>query len=284
MSIATQQIGVPMDNDTYHASPGVSNSKLKVFMDDVRDYHYQFLSGEYVAKPKSCFDFGSAVHDICLLGSQANIVAIPSSVLSKSGSKAGGAWKDFEAENAGKMLLKHDEYMAVLRCVDAVAKHPVASKLLYAQGPTEHAFSYDDETLGLTLRCKVDKLCLLPAGNVVMDLKTTGTGTKAAKFAKQIANLNYHCQDYFYRKVLAASGVDIDSFVFVAVSVDQPHMVDCYTLDDEFRKLAEVEVENALTELAERTRANDWLSRSHNCIVELSPPSYLKFANDYRVD
>ncbi|MCC7334404.1 MAG: PD-(D/E)XK nuclease-like domain-containing protein [Pirellulaceae bacterium] len=281
MSTATQQIGVPMDNDTYHASPGVSNSKLKVFMDDVRDYYYQFLSGEYVAKPKSCFDFGSAVHDICLLGSQANIVAIPSSVLSKSGSKAGGAWKDFEAENAGKLLLKHDEYMAVLRCVDAVAKHPVASKLLYAQGPTEHAFSYDDETLGLTLRCKVDKLCLLPAGNVVMDLKTTGTGTKSEKFVKSVASFKYANQEYFYKKVLEANSVNIASFVFVAVSIDQPHTVDCYTLSSEFLEIAETDVENALLDLAERTRANDWLARNHDSIIELSPPNWMKYRHDY---
>lgn len=281
MSIATQQIGVPMDNDAYHASPGVSNSKLKVFMDDVRDYHYQFLSGEYVKEQKSHFDFGNAVHDICLQGSNANIVSIPSSVLASNGAKNGNKWKDFAAENDGKMLLKHDEYMAVLRCVDSVMKHPVASKLLYAQGPSEHAFSYDDENLGLTLRCKVDKLCLLPAGNVVMDLKTTATGTKPAKFAKQIGNFGYHYQEYFYRKVLAASGVDIDSFVFVAVSVDQPHTVDCYTINDEFRTLAETEVENALLDLAERTRANDWLSRSHNSIVELSPPGYMRYSNDY---
>ncbi len=281
MSTAQQTVGIPMDNDAYHASPGVSNSRLKVFMDDVRDYHYQFLSGEYVAKPKACFDFGTAVHDICLLGSQANIVSIPSSVLATNGAKSGNKWKDFAADNAGKLLLKHDEYMAVLRCVDAVVKHPVASKLLYSQGPSEHAFSYDDENLELTLRCKVDKLCLLPTGNVVMDLKTTATGTKPAKFAKQIGNFGYHYQEYLYRKVLAANGVDIDSFVFVAVSIDQPHTVDCYTVNDEFRKLAEVDVENALMELAERTRANDWLSRSHNSIVELAPPSYLKFAGDY---
>ncbi len=279
--IEAATLGVPMDNDAYHASPGVSNSKLKVFMDDVRDYHYQFLSGEYVKVQKSCFDFGSAVHDVCLLGSQANIVSIPSSVLATNGAKSGNEWKDFAADNEGKLLLKHDEYMSVLRCVDAVQKHPVAKQLLYAKGPTEHVFSYEDPQLELTLRCKLDKLCLLPAGKVVMDLKTTATGTKPAKFSKQIANFGYHHQEYFYRKVLAANGIDIASFVFVAVSVDQPHTVDCYTIDDEFRKLAEVEVENALADLAERTRANDWLSRSHNSVVELSPPNYLKYQGDY---
>lgn len=277
------ELGVPMENDAYHASPGVSNSKLKVFMDDVREYHHQFLSGEYVREQKACFDFGSAVHDVCLLGSNANMVPIPSSVLASNGAKSGNKWKAFAEENADKILLKHDEYMSVLRCVDAIMKHPVAKQLLYAKGPTEHAFFYDDPQLDLTLRCKLDKLCLLETGTLVMDLKTTATGTKPAKFSKQIANMGYFYQEYFYRKVLAANGIDIDSFVFVAVSVDQPHSVDCYTIDDEFRKLAEVEVENALLDLAERTRANDWLPRSHNSIVELAPPSYLKFNGDYQL-
>lgn len=274
-------LGTPMSDAEYHALPSVSASRLKVYMDDVRQYHYQFHSGEYVAEVKSHFDFGSAVHDICLLGSNANIAVIPQSVLSKSGSRAGGAWKDWEADNAGKMMLKQADYESVLRCVDAVQKHPIARTLLYAKGPAEHAFFADDTQLELSLRCKVDKLCMLECGYVVLDLKTTATGTKPSKFVKNVANFGYHHQEYFYRRVLRELGIEIASFVFVAVSIDKPHTVDCFTINGEFRKLAEVDVENALSELAERTRANDWLSRSHNSIVELAPPSYLKFAGDY---
>ena len=277
------ELGVVMDNDAYHASPGVSNSRLKVFMDDVREYHYQFLSGEYVPKSKACFDFGTAVHDVCLLGSSANIVPIPSSVLASNGAKNGNKWKDFEAENAGKMLLKHDEFMAVLRCVDAVQKHEFAKSLLYSKGPTEHAFFFDDPSLGLTLRCKLDKLCMMPSGNAVMDLKTTATGTTPSKFAKQIGNFGYHHQDYFYKRVLRDVGVNVENFFFVAVSTTEPHTVDCYTINQDFMNLAQDEVEAALSDLSRRTKDNDWRSPSHNAFVELAPPNYLKYQGDYQL-
>lgn len=273
--------GTAIDNEEYHASGGVSNSQLKIFIEDPREYYYQFLSGEYVRESKACFDFGQAVHDVVLLGDKANIVGIPSSVLASNGAKSGNAWKEFAADNAGKLLLKEHEYLAVLQCADAVLSDKAAAKLLCNDGPAEHMFSYYDETLELTLRCKVDKLAMFMGGNIVVDLKTTATGTTAGKFANQIANYGYHLQAYFYGKVLSACGIDTNSFVFVAVSTTKPHTVDCYTLSDEFLQLAQVTVENALLDLAERTQANDWLPRSHGSIVELAPPNYLKFQGDF---
>src|SRR5690606_14751018 len=133
-----------------------SNSRLKVFIDDPREYYYQFLSGEYVQASKPYFDLGSALHDIVLLGRKANIIGIPSEVLSKSGAKSGAAWQEFAADNVGKLLLKEHEYISVLRCADSVLCDKAASKLLCNDGPAEHMFSYYDETLELTLRCKVD--------------------------------------------------------------------------------------------------------------------------------
>lgn len=44
MSTAIEMLGgavaaaKDLTNEEYHASPGVSNSRLKVFMDDVREY------------------------------------------------------------------------------------------------------------------------------------------------------------------------------------------------------------------------------------------------------
>src|SRR5690606_19205701 len=150
----------------------------------------------------------------------------------------GAAWKEFEADNAGKLLLKEHEYLSVLQCADAVLSDTAAAKLLRNDGPAEHMFSYYDETLELTLRCKVDKLAMFMSGNIVVDLKTTATGTTAGKFANQIGNFGYANQEYFYRKVLSACGVEVSGFVFVAVSTTRPHTVDCYTLSDEFRSMA----------------------------------------------
>lgn len=282
MSALAEQTGQDISNEDYHAMPGVSNSRLKDFMEDPRVYWYKYLSGKYYPKRMDHFDFGTAVHSLCLEGDNSNIVVIPESVLSKSGSRAGGAWKEFAEANAGKELLKQHDYNAVLRCVDAVKRHPVAASLLSANGFVERSFTYRDPQFELLLRCRPDKIATLPERTIVVDLKTTSSGTTAPKFVKTVANYGYFYQEYFYRRVLAQHGIEPSSFVFVVVNVEEPHTVDCYTLDAEFLRLAQDDVENALFALAERTRANDWQVAS-NSIVELSPPNYLKYKGEYQL-
>lgn len=272
-----------IEAEVYHAQPGVSNSRLSVLIEDPREYHYQYLSGKYVRKPKAYFDFGSAVHDIALQNSTDGIKCIPSDVLTSDGKKAGGVWKAFATEHAGKILLKSAEYDQVMGCVDAISNHPAASRLLSCPGKVEATFEHLDDELGLLLRCRPDKLILLNDAVCCLDLKTTATGTQAGKFVKSIANLGYHRQEYFYRRVLRANGIDVASFIFIAVQTEPPYCVDCYTLSDEFLRLAETQVESALLDLAERTRANDWQPRTINSVVQLDPPQYLKYQSEYCV-
>lgn len=275
MSGLTTEQSIPAVD--YHKLPGISNSRLSDFIIDPRLYYYKWLSGQYRQPSKDHFDFGSAVHEIALLGSSANIVVIPDSVLSKSGSRAGGAWKEFEADNKGKLLLKPHDFTAVTRCVQSIYEHPVASKLLTSEGVAEKMHEQDDETLGLKLRCRPDRL--LDCG-IVLDIKTTQS-TRASSFVKSVANFGYARQEYFYRRVLEANGIDVYQFIFIAVSVEQPHTVDCYTLSEDFRRYGETAVETALGDLAERTRNNDWNPRTLNKVVELSPPKYLHYESEY---
>ncbi len=275
---APVESGVEIENDVYHSMAGVSSSRLKVFMDDVRLYWYQFLSGQYEQPRKAHFDFGTAVHELALLGDKSCVVEIPEDVLATNGAKSGKTWKAFEAAHAGATLLKASEYAALNGCVESLRKHPVAGSLLEQSGICEAAFFTEDGNLELAMRCKPDKLL---SNGIVMDLKTTATGTTAAKFVKSVAGFRYAHQEYFYRRVLRECGVEVKAFVFVAVATEPPYTVDCYTLSAEFLQIAEVDVENALMELAERTRANDWLPRNHNSIVELSPPNWMKFNGEY---
>ena len=163
--------------------------------------------------------------------------------------------------------------------VGAIFANNEARALLELPGRFEVPFFADDEC-GLSLRCKPDKMC---DGGLVIDLKTSETGTTPREFAKSVANYGYHIQDYFYRRVLRAPGIHAHQMAFIAVGKTPPYTVDCYTLSDEFLKLAETVVENALTELAERTRSGDWSGRTAGRIIELSPPGWLKFNGSYDV-
>lgn len=278
--ISLASVGQYVENEEYHASDGVSSSALKVLREDPRLYQWQYVLGNRDRERKDYFDFGSAVHDIALLGSQAAIALIPEEVLSSSGSKAGKAWKEFEAENRHKLLLKQAEFDSVMACVNALYAHPLASKLLACDGPAEHSFRFEDSLRELSLKCKPDKLAVTPAGVVVVDLKTTES-VNPASFARSIVSYDYDCQAYFYQKILRNMNIDVIEFIFIAVSKKQPHCVSCFSINEDDMAHAAVMTENSLDELAERYRANDWNPRGHDKVVRLSLPRYAQNRSDY---
>jgi hypothetical protein len=268
--------------EEYHSLPGTSNSRLSVLIEDPREYHYRFLSGQYTEKPQEYFDFGSAVHEVALLGDASRIVVPPDDVLSSSGSRAGKAWYAWKADNEGKLILKQSEYDAVMQCVDAMRSHPIAGPLLESIGYTERMYQYDDAERGLTVRCRPDKLCQRNGKNVVLDIKTTANTTPAS-FVRSVAEFGYDRQEYVYRKVLANNDVHVDAFIFIAVKKVAPYTVDCYTIREDWIVSAGEVVERALTDLARRLRENDWNAVTHNSVVELSPPNWLKYRGEYEV-
>jgi PDDEXK-like domain of unknown function (DUF3799) len=266
-------------NSEYHSSPGVSNSMLSVYLEDPREYHYQFLSGQYVKVQKDAFDFGNAVHDICLLGDD-SVVVIPPDVLTKDGKRFGKAWDAFKEENSGKLLLKASDYQSVLRCVEAVHKHPIAGPFLRSAGYSERSFSAFRDDLGIVTRCRVDRIIRWRGRTIVLDLKTTASSI-APKFVNSIANFGYANQEAFYRDVLSRCNVRIDAFVFIAVKDSEPHCVDCYTINSDWLNRATEDVRQGLASLSERIRTNSWESITSSQIIELSPPNFLNYKGDY---
>jgi hypothetical protein len=277
MSATLEQSENPISAEEYHKLPGISNSRLSVFIEDPRKYHYQFLSGQYVEEQKGHFDFGGVFHDISLLG-ESNFRVIPQDVLAKNGARLGNAWKEFRDANEDKTLLKAEDYQAVMRCVAAVKNHPLAGSLLSSPGKVEHCFEAVFD--GLICRCRPDKICYWNGRTVVIDLKST-TDTMPSKFVKSIERFGYHRQEYFYRKVLAANGINIDAFVFIAVNSEEPHCVDCYELDQQWLSYAAEEVDPAMRDLLHRELNNDWRSYTEESFVRVSPPDYMKFKGQY---
>jgi len=273
--------GETIENEVYHVTPGVSHSGLQVFREDPRLYKYRYLDGNYDIERKDYFDFGSAVHELALLRSDANIVQIPQKVLSSNGAKSGGAWKQFEAENKGKLLLKSQDMEAVLACVKSIYEHPLASKFLACDGEPEQMYSVVDANLELKLKCKPDKPCITPHGIVICDLKTTDNPSPKS-FANSVVSYNYDCQQYFYQRVLRAMGHDVIKFVFVVVGKTAPYPVNVFEINEQDMAMAATIVENALSELAERYRANDWMPYNQDKIKVLSLPRYSQYRTEYQ--
>lgn len=273
--------GVAIANDDYHNGEGVSHSALQVFRQDPRKYEARYIKGEITRDRKDYFDFGSAVHELALLGSEARIKLIPDAVLSASGSKAGKTWKEYEAENKDFLLLKDAEFSSVKRCVDSIYDHPLASKLLACDGRPEEMYSHFDETFELELKCKPDKPCFTPAGLLIVDIKTTEDASDAG-FSRSVDNYRYYHQAYYYTRILAACGYDVIDFMFIAVEKSPPYVVNVFALDSEYLTMAAQDIESALSDMAERYRSGVWTPYHQEKARRLSPRNYLQFRNQYQ--
>ena len=92
-----------MSDKEYHAHPAISRSKLADFAKSRRWYEACHVTGTHNPvgnDDKLCLKIGTSVHSLLLEPSdfERRASVVPPSALSKSGSRAGNAWKDWKAE------------------------------------------------------------------------------------------------------------------------------------------------------------------------------------------
>jgi len=258
---------------SYHEQPGLSFSQLKVFAESPRLYEATFITKTIERKPSSAMETGTAIHMMLLEPHVAmtELVRIPPDVLSKSGAKSGKAWDEFEAEHSGKVLLKHREYVHVNNTCEAVRCHPIAGKLMAADGECEVPISWEWE--GVPMRSKLDKIC---DREMVIDLKTTADcGDRS--FAKTVADQLYHLQAVMY--LYAASQyskkwTSFGQFIWIAVEPEPPYRVRCYRLGQEAASVADGMFFRLVKQFKECQATGIWADRDEDGLIDLMLPQY----------
>lgn len=170
----------------YHASHKTSGSRIELFRRDRRDYVDQVLHGK--SKPPSDeMAFGKYVHALVFEPEKVpgRYVVAPSRgdldpsiedpaeriKLVKRNTKAGKeAWEQCVAEAGKRTILMPDFAARAKPLIEALAKHPEASKALRLPGLPEQSAIWTDVETGETMRCRFDKLC--PEHSIIVELKT----------------------------------------------------------------------------------------------------------------
>lgn len=267
------------DEEYFADTSSVSNTALGWFLKSPELYH-GIMTGIYPQPTFEAAAIGKAVHSILLDGvSIADVaVLIPSSVLSASGSRAGANWKAFEAENAGKLLLKAGEMSELSAIINAVTGDAMASRLLAMRGPTEQAIRWTCKVSGLQRRAKLDKLGEGTA--IVVDLKTTKSAD-ARDFATSAYRLGYNRQAAFYQDAYEALHGKRPQVVFIAVEKTAPYTCQCFELDGEFLTMGRDVMEQGLEDLAGRMESGNWTRPEAGTVLTLSAPTWAKYASDW---
>lgn len=262
------------DPATYHAdTTAVSHTALDCFIDDPALYYGRYVSKVWPQEDKDTFTFGRILHEVFLFDRDLSdvVIEIPASVLSKSGSRAGQAWKDFAAEcaEADRTPLFAEEIAAITAMCGAIFSHPLACKVFESEGPVEAPIVWTDHR-GLKRKAMLDKLATRLA---IGDLKGMANVDLHA-FRRSAYDYGYHRQAAYYVEAARELTGDEWPFLFVAVKKTPSYACEVIMLDEGFVELGRQENEDALDRLVECRETGRWHRRDYGKIVTIEAPAW----------
>jgi len=259
-----------ISNSDYHASPGISNTGLKVLLDCPRRYWYEYLSCLATRKEKKEYTLGTAVHTLIL---EKDTFA-SRYYLQKE--KVDGRTTDGKAANAkakidaaGKIVLDFDDAADVLGMAESVRNHPKFKRVLLG-GEIENSIMWQDPESGALLRTRPDYY----NDFLITDLKTTSKGAAKNFFAKSIAEYGYHRQAAMACDGLsAATGREYNTVILFVVEESPPYLCVPYLIKDRAIELGRTEYKRAALLYQECLTSNYWPGYGDE-IMEIDLPNW----------
>ena len=219
--------------------------------------------------PSPALDFGTAFHAIMDGTFEETCAVAPEGDKRTKEGKA--AWEQFQAANAGKVVVSASDMAKLYAMRRAVENHPEAGRIVSASGESELTVIWVEPTSGLLCKSRMD--WVLPG--VIVDFKTC-CSAESGKFLKSVVDFGYAVQAAFYMDAMASVGVAVEDFQFVAVEKDAPHRVEVYSLSQEFLAWGRSEYRRLLQVELSCREANHWPAYKASGVVELGLPAWLK--------
>jgi hypothetical protein len=258
-----------MPFDEYFSFENISKHQLDSLARSPAHYRAAL---EHPRKRTPAMAFGAAVHaavlepeDFCSRYWQAP----DTDKRTKAGKQAYEA-----AEAAGHILLKEEEWIAILAMTDAIRAHPYASILLAPEdGESEISLSWIDEETGV--HCKARPDFVNSAHDLIVDLKTSENASMGA-FARACVNYRYHVQAGFYLAAAPAAGVRANAFVFVVAETECPWAIGIYELAPDDLELGRTLYRKDLRLYAQCLASDTWPSYPPE-VRQLELPQWARF-------
>ena len=294
-----------VSNEDYHAAPGISSSQLKLFLESPKHFEARYITGHMPFKTSKAMERGTLVHMAVLepeLFNQTYTYSIkpkaedyPDALrsvedmkaackrlgLPVSGKKAEIVgrlkaadsslvfWDDIITDAIGnKTVIDASEYDLVMRMRDNVHANRHAMSILGHGIAEQSVFGYHNET-GLPVKCRPDWY----RSGIVADLKTCRSA-KPSTFARDIHTLKYHVQQAMYQDVCASAGLSAETFAFIAVESEPPHICEVFILNDAAMFKGQELYADAMLALNTCLSSNTYHGYTDAGISELSLPGY----------
>jgi len=242
-----------LDEDRYHASAGVSVSRLKRFAEAP-------AKAFAPVKETKALRLGSLIHTALLEPSK---LAARYHVhdLARVNDNDGATKRERERAQ-GRELVSRREFEAALAMRQAVMAQPVARDLLpYAEseyGHIEQSFYWRDADTGLLRRGRADLRINHHVFHCLVDLKSTEDASPDG-FTRTIGSYRYHWQAASYLDgIEACTGERPEFFVFLAIEKEPPFLVGPYIIHTDDLADARAELKVMLARYAECERTGIW--------------------------
>jgi hypothetical protein len=261
-----------LPEEVYHARPEYSTSMLKLLPGDPETFfgRHVLRLPDFQFKPTQYVNFGTVAHGMFLQDKATPI--IPVDVLSKSGARQGGAWKDFAADHEGEIWLKAEEAEPLKRLQDSLEDTGKAKELLALPGKTEHSVFWQSDIGGFNLRGRLDRLVLMGDKAIVLDLKLTNN-LSPEKFYWHAADMGYHYQAASYMwAVREVFDVEPTAFVFIVGEYNAPYRWFTYEASSEFLDAGWIALRESLAALRHRLDTNNWIRDDRSRLLSLKFP------------
>jgi exodeoxyribonuclease VIII len=202
---------------------------------------------DHPTPPTPAMMFGTVVHTAVLEPEklEGSFVAMPDDVPDKRYKEGKAWWAEFNATNAGRIVLTAEQAARVLRVRDAMLSSPAGNALLQAGGLIESTMLWTDDESGVPCKCRPDYLSR--DRGYVVDVKTSTNATQES-FAKSIAQFGYHLQAQLYRRGIATVyGVLPPRWLWLVVETEEPFGVAAFNATARMLAFADARIADALT-------------------------------------
>ena len=244
-----------IENERYHAGPGISSTGLRILAKS---------PGHYSAYLEDGFEETDA-----LLESQAfhTYLLEPDQFNEQYDVVHGVRSKKMKEEAAaeGKKLITGKQSINIVHWHDAVMEHEEAAKLISATGPIEQSGYWINKESGpYRFFCKIRPDKRVPIIKTVVDLKTISTAKQPEvnleiNFNRAIANYKYHWQAAFY--LMGCSVLEktkYQNFIWIVVEKEAPYQVCVKIADDAMLYEGEHNIKLLLHRYEECSRLGVW--------------------------
>lgn len=220
------------------------------------------------------FGIGRAIHTAILQPERLTL----DYVVFDGARRAGKAWDAFEAENAGKTILKRDEMAAVEAIAKRVSDDPMMREWInHDLALIERPITWTDPTTGIECKGRPDAV-----HSAIVDVKSTST-IDERKVRATAASLGYFAQLAFYRRgYRTLTKLQLPCAV-LAVEVEPPYDCGVFVVEEDSLRVADEEITRLLMRVAECRKSGMWPGR-YQTAQTLALPNWARGTSDFDME